>query len=176
MTCPLSALASTRLGIDASHYLKSLLSDPDTREPLVASTGGLPLALVHRIENDLRSLDRLGIKPVFVFAGLPTSSRPPPKGLDPPAERESAVKNEAWAFYENGQVERAVVSLTQIRGGAWADYKDVTRLILRIFRHRFVEYVVAPYLQFAQVRFHTQSSYPFWLCVVFADHLSLHIS
>lgn len=67
------------------------------------------------------------------------------------AEREASVKNEAWAFYENGQVERAVVSLTQTRGGAWADYRDVTRLILRIFRHRFVEYVVAPYLQFAQV-------------------------
>jgi hypothetical protein len=71
--------------------------------------------------------------------------------MDVQAEREMAVKNEAWSWYENGQVEKAVVCLTQIRGGAWTDWKDVTRLILRIFRHRMVEYVVAPYLEYAQV-------------------------
>ncbi|ORY21248.1 temperature dependent protein affecting M2 dsRNA replication-domain-containing protein [Naematelia encephala] len=153
-TLPLSALAHTRLGIDGAHYLKALLSDPDAREPLVAATGGLPLALVTRIENDLRLLDKLGIKPVFVFAGLPTaSSRAQPRGMDGQVEREFGIKNEAWNFYENGQVERAVVALTQIRGGAWTDWRDVMRLVLRVFRHRFVEYVVAPYLEFAQLAY-----------------------
>lgn len=66
-------------------------------------------------------------------------------------EREAAVKNEAWAFYEGGEVERAVLTLTQIRNGAWTDWRDVVRSILRIFRHRFVEYIVAPYLEYAQV-------------------------
>lgn len=128
-----------------------LLSEPDSREPLVAATGGIPLALVHRIEADLRNLEGLRIKPVFVFAGLPISNRPPPKGVDPIAERELGVKNEAWMHYENGEVDRAIMTLTQIRGGAWTDWRDLVRSILRIFRHRFVEYIVAPYLEFAQV-------------------------
>jgi hypothetical protein len=149
--CPLSALSGTRLGIDAAHYIKILLSEPDSREPLVAATGGIPLALVHRIEADLRSLESFRIKPVFVFAGLPTSSRPPPKGMDELAKREMNLKNEAWTHYENGEVERAVLTLTQVRGGQWADWRDVVRSILRIFRHRMVEYLVAPYFEFAQV-------------------------
>ena len=150
-TCPLSALSNTRLGIDGAHYIRTLLSEPDSREPLVASTGGLPLALVHRVEADLRNLEALRIKPVFVFAGLPTSSRPPPKGMDQLQERELGVKNEAWTHYENGDVQKAVSTLSQIRSGAWTDWKDVVRNILRIFRHRFVEYIVAPYSEFAQV-------------------------
>ncbi|KAK4683589.1 hypothetical protein P7C73_g6649, partial [Tremellales sp. Uapishka_1] len=152
-SAPLSSLQGYRLGIDASHYLKSLLSDPDTREPLVASTGGLPLALIARVENDLRTLDRIGIKPVFVFAGLPTASRPPQKGLDPQVEREAQVKNEAWSHYENGQVEKAIIALTEVRHGAWTDHRDVMRLILRIFRHRFVEYIIAPYHQYSQLAY-----------------------
>ena len=151
-TCPLSALSGTRLGIDGVHYIKTLLSEVDTREPLVASTGGLPLAISARIETNLRALETLHIKPVFVFAGLPISSKPPPKGLDPVGERELATKNEAWGHYESGEVNRAIQTLTQVRGGAWTDWRDLIRSVLRIFRHRFTEYVVAPYLEWAQVR------------------------
>ena len=150
-TCPLNALSSTRLGIDAAHYIKTLLSEPDSREPLVAATGGIPLALVARIEADLRSMESLRIRPVFVFAGLPASARPPQKGMDPLAARETNIKDEAWMHYENGEVDRAIMTLTQIRGGAWTDWRDLVRSILRIFRHRFVEYLVAPYMEFAQV-------------------------
>ncbi|WVQ79823.1 hypothetical protein IAT38_001923 [Cryptococcus sp. DSM 104549] len=140
-TCPISALANARLGIDATHYLTNLLSDDDSREPLVASTGGLPLALITRIENDLRALERQGIKPVFVFAGLPLATRPPPRGPDANAERETQVKNEAWSYYEEGEVERAVQQLTSLNRGVWTDWKDLLRSIMRLFRHRFVEYL-----------------------------------
>lgn len=105
-----------------------------------------------RIENDLRALDRLNIKPVFVFSGLPLASRPPPKGVDP-QERETHVKQEAWNCYENGDVEKAVMTLASVRGGAWTDYKDVVRLVLRQLRHRYVEYMVAPYLDLAQLAY-----------------------
>ncbi|WRT64536.1 uncharacterized protein IL334_001468 [Kwoniella shivajii] len=152
-TCPLSAIANTRLGIDATHYLHHLLSDADSREPLVAATGGLPLGIIAKIETDLRSLERLNIKPVFVFSGLPLASRPPQKGPDPQAERETQVKNEAWSFYENGQVERAIMQLTAIRNGSWTDSKDLLRSIIRLFRHRFVEFVIAPYIEFAQLAY-----------------------
>ena len=118
----------------------------------MACTGGAPLALANRIENDLRALDKLQIKPVFIFSGLPLVSRPPPKGVDP-QERETHVKQEAWNCYENGDVEKAVMTLASVRGGAWTDYRDVLRLVLRQLRHRFVEYLVAPYLEFAQLTY-----------------------
>ncbi|OCF33804.1 COP9 signalosome complex subunit 5 [Kwoniella heveanensis BCC8398] len=152
-TCPMSALANTRLGIDATHYLNHLLSDSESREPLVAATGGLPLGIIARIETDLRSLERQNIKPVFVFAGLPLASRPPQKGLDPQAERETQVKNEAWSYYENGEVERAITQLTAVRNGSWTDWRDLLRAIIRLFRHRFVEFVIAPYIEFAQLAY-----------------------
>ncbi|WWC86657.1 uncharacterized protein L201_001534 [Kwoniella dendrophila CBS 6074] len=160
-SCPLSAIANTRLGIDATHYLQHLLSDPDSREPLVAATGGLPLGIISKIENDLRSLERLNIKPIFVFSGLPLSSTIKPllqqknQGLGPDiqAERENQIKNEAWSYYENGQVERSIMQLTAIRNGSWTDSKDLLRLIIRLFRHRFVEFVIAPYLEFAQLAY-----------------------
>lgn len=150
-SAPLSALAGTRLGIDVNYYVRTLLQDPDQREPLIASTGGLPLSLANRIESDLRQLDKARIKPVFVFSGLPLAQRPPPKGPNAQMERENSVKNEAWAYYEDGQVDRAVVALTQIKGGIWVDTQDVVRLILRAFKHRQVEYVIAPFLSAAQV-------------------------
>nr|XP_019008239.1 XPG domain-containing protein [Kwoniella pini CBS 10737]OCF47020.1 XPG domain-containing protein [Kwoniella pini CBS 10737] len=151
--CPLSAIANTRLGIDATHYLSQHLSDAESREPLVAATGGLPLGIISKIETDLRALERLSIKPVFVFSGLPLASRPPQKGPDPQAERETQIKNEAWSYYESGQVERSIMQLTAIRNGSWTDSKDLLRLIIRLFRHRFVEFVIAPYLEFAQLAY-----------------------
>ena len=120
---------------------------------MIASTGGLPLSLANRIESDLRQLDKAGIKPVFVFSGLPLASRPPSKGPNAHVEKENMVKNEAWAFYEDGQVDRAVVALTQVNGGIWVETQDVVRLILRAFKHRFVEYVIAPYLAPAQLSY-----------------------
>ncbi|KAL1407037.1 COP9 signalosome complex subunit 5 [Vanrija albida] len=152
-TAPLSALAGTRLGIDVNYYVRTLLQDPDQREPLIASTGGLPLSLANRIESDLRQLDKAGIKPVFVFSGLPLASRPLPKGPNSQMERENHVKNEAWNYYEDGQVDRAVVALTQVRGGLWIDPNEVVRIFLRAFKHRFVEYVIAPYLASAQLAY-----------------------
>jgi hypothetical protein len=46
-----------------------------------------------------------------------------------------------------------VVTLTAIRNGAWTDHRDVLRLVLRVLRHRSVEFVIAPYLEFAQVSY-----------------------
>jgi hypothetical protein len=150
-TVPLSSLSDSRLGIDAAHYIRKLLTNENTREVLVAATGGLPIALITQIESDLRTLERLRIKPVFVFPGLPLVKHLPPKGQDHGAQREALVKNNAWVAYENGDAEGAARILTSARQGAWTDWRDVTRLVLRIFRHRMVEYIVAPYLQWAQV-------------------------
>lgn len=48
---PLSALAGTRLGIDANHYLRRLLTprDPTTSDAFLAAVGGAPLTLTAEV-------------------------------------------------------------------------------------------------------------------------------
>ncbi|KAG2122675.1 PIN domain-like protein [Suillus cothurnatus] len=144
----LSVLSDSRLGIDASYYLKILTDNPPSREPLLAATGGLPLALTTRIESDLRTLEKLRIKPVFVFPGLLPSKRW--KQYQHHVEHNDACRDrrDAWAKYEAGQEESAV-KLFEGRSGLqqW----DLWRMVLRIFRHRNVEFLVAPYVAWAQL-------------------------
>lgn len=140
-------LAETRLGIEASHYLSLILDSPSSKEPLLAATGGLPLALSSRIESDLRVLEKHHIKPVFVFPGLLPAKRPRPLNgheyTDPCRDRK-----EAWAKYEAGQEDLAQ-KLFESRSciSQW----DIWRSVLRIFRHRNVEFIIAPYVSWAQV-------------------------
>ncbi|KAH8795932.1 XPG I-region protein [Flagelloscypha sp. PMI_526] len=150
-TLPLSALADSRLGIDAAYYISMLLTSPTTREPLLAATGGLPLALSSHIESDLRALDKARIKPVFVFPGLPCSSGNKRKGTPPNISQEwneqIRDRREAWSRYENGKEDEASGlwegrdGLTGISGRQW----ELWRGILRVFRHRNVEFMIAPY-------------------------------
>jgi hypothetical protein len=146
-TLPLSALSDSRLGIDASHYLQSLLDNPPSQEPLLAATGGLPLAITPRIEADLRILEKLRIKPVFVFSGLqPNRKYKPPHHL----EYAEACKDrrEAWEKYEGGREEEA----TRLFAGRGVFQQwDLWRMVLRIFRHRNVEFLIAPYVSWPQV-------------------------
>ncbi|TFK39539.1 PIN domain-like protein [Crucibulum laeve] len=157
-TLPLSVLADSRLGIDASYYLQQLTDNPPSREPLLAATGGLPLALTQRIESDLRALEKLRIKPVFVFPGLIPNKRK----HNPHAEHNEACRDrrDAWAKYEAGQ-EDAATKLFEGRS-SFAQW-DLWRMVLRIFRHRNVEFIIAPYVAWAQVC-HGSKSTIFPLC------------
>ncbi|KZT43222.1 hypothetical protein SISSUDRAFT_748663 [Sistotremastrum suecicum HHB10207 ss-3] len=146
-TLPLSTLSDTRLGIDAATYFNLLLETPPTREPLLAATGGPPLALTTKIEADLRSLEKLRIKPVFVFPGLLPNKRV--RHHYPHEHMELCnIRREAWAKYESQQEEQAT-ALFESRG--CVHHWDLWRTVLRIFRHRNVEFIVAPYLAWAQV-------------------------
>lgn len=149
-THPLSVLSDSRLGIDASYYLTQLTDNPPSREPLLAATGGLPLALTQRIESDLRALEKLRIKPVFVFPGL-LPNRRWKQNQQQQYEQNEALRDrrEAWAKYEAGQ-EEAATKLFEGRSGLrqW----DLWKMVLRIFRHRNVEFIVAPYVAWPQVR------------------------
>ncbi|KAG6918177.1 hypothetical protein DXG01_016162 [Tephrocybe rancida] len=145
-TLPLSVLSDSRLGIDASYYLQLLTDNPSSREPLLAATGGLPLALTQRIESDLRALEKLRIKPVFVFPGLIPNKRWKQNNYQ---EHTDACRdrNAAWAKYESGQ-EDAASKLFEGRS-SFAQW-DLWRMVLRIFRHRNVEFMIAPYVAWAQ--------------------------
>ena len=148
-THPLSVLSDSRLGIDASFYLSSLTDNPPSREPLITATGGLPLALTQRIESDLRALEKLRIKPVFVFPGLLPNRRWKQNQQQQFEENEGMRdRREAWAKYEAGQ-EEAATKLFEGRSGMrqW----DLWKMVLRIFRHRNVEFIIAPYVAWPQV-------------------------
>ncbi|KAJ6580802.1 XPG I-region protein [Mycena capillaripes] len=163
-TMQLSVLSDSRLGIDASYYLTQLTDNPPSREPLLAATGGLPLALTQRIEADLRTLEKLRIKPVFVFPGLTPNRRWKAQGQGQGApgmggqqgmggvgaEHTEACRDrrDAWAKYEAGQEDAA----TRLFEGRSAFQQwDLWRMVLRIFRHRNVEFIVAPYVAWAQL-------------------------
>ena len=146
-TLPLSVLSDSRLGIDASYYLQLLMDNPPSREPLLAATGGLPLALIQRIESDLRALEKLRIKPVFVFPGLLPNKRWKPHHHTEHVEA-CRDRRDAWTRYEQGQ-EEAATKLFEGRSN-FAQW-DLWRMVLRIFKHRNVEFLIAPYLAWAQV-------------------------
>ncbi|KAJ7604397.1 XPG I-region protein [Roridomyces roridus] len=121
-------------------------------------------SLTTRVEADLRTLERLRIKPVFVFTGLSPNRRwkggaagpggPMGMGMGPggvgnQAEMDACRdRRDAWAKYEAGQ-EDAATRLFEGRS-AFAQW-DLWRMVLRIFRHRNVEFMVAPYGSWAQL-------------------------
>ncbi|EPQ31463.1 uncharacterized protein PFL1_00798 [Pseudozyma flocculosa PF-1] len=144
-SCPLTALKDTRLGIDVSYYLKQILSAPSSSEPLVAALGGQPLAIISHIERDLRSLERLAIRPVFVLNGLSPNKKSRPFSYDDPRPKQ---RQRAWEAYESGNVDLADQILSTSNS---LHYPDLYRAILRAFRHRNVEFLVAPYLASGQL-------------------------
>jgi hypothetical protein len=176
-TLPLSTLSETRLGIDAAFYLSQVLdppqskepgsSTPSAREPLLAATGGVPLALAARVENDLRVLEKLKIKPVFVFPGLlpkkasrnhgpaapnavgiALNNATTPGGTASEYADEMRERREAWELYERQQTAQAE-ALFEGRSGV--THWELWRSVLRMFKNRNVEFLVAPYTATAQV-------------------------
>jgi hypothetical protein len=142
---PLSLLAETRLGIDATHYIRRILNDPETKEPLVSALGGCPLALPARIESDLKALEKLSIKPVFVFGGVPLAKKERPLSVE---DTRPLRRQQAWEFYEKSKVDQATSAFGQ---GTTTDINDVLRIVHRAFKHRRVEFLTSPYLAASQV-------------------------
>ncbi|BGP58978.1 hypothetical protein NBRC10512v2_000268 [Rhodotorula toruloides] len=147
--CPLQALAGTRLGIDAHHYLRKLLSlrEPlDKHDAFTAAIGGLPLTLATEIEGNMHTLQSLGIKPVIVFNGINPLDRERPS----PNDERSWRRGQAWEHYEHGRLPQAQ---TDFGSSSSISPQDVFRLVLRQFKQRTTEFVVAPYLAWAQLAY-----------------------
>jgi hypothetical protein len=68
--------------------------------------------------------------------------------MDPLILEACRDRRDAWAKYEQGQEDPATRLFDARSGfGQW----DLWRMVLRIFRHRNVEFLVAPYVAWAQV-------------------------
>lgn len=145
-------MTDTRLGIDAAFYLHQVLET--NNEPFLAATGGVPLALAARVESDLRVLEKLRIKPVFVFPGLQPKKVIRPgvhvtgNGMGGEYGEDMREKREAWEQYERGMAEQAEALFD---GRSGTTHWELWRSVLRMFRNRNVEFLVAPYTAWAQV-------------------------
>ncbi|KAI7297485.1 hypothetical protein KC315_g18441, partial [Hortaea werneckii] len=62
----LSEFTGTRLAIDAEDYLHTLLTNPQTREPLLPALSGLPFALQKHVDESLQGFKDAGIDVVWV--------------------------------------------------------------------------------------------------------------
>lgn len=86
-----------------------------------------------------------GVKPVFVFSGItPLEKERPFLAEDPRTWRRA----QAWEHYEQGRVPQAQAEFGNSNPVV---PQDVMRIVLRIFKQRSVEFVVAPYLAWAQL-------------------------
>lgn len=152
---PLTSLKDTRIGIDAQQWFKTLLSHPNYKEPFVSVTGGAPLNTYQHMERELRLLEQHRIKPVFVFQGLPPTRRDRPFFLFPNSTDllenpmlKLRTRDKGWEKYVSGDLEGAKNLFDQ---SSSVQPKDVFNQIHRLFRTRQVEYLVAPYLSWAQL-------------------------
>ncbi|CAH7686379.1 temperature dependent protein affecting M2 dsRNA replication-domain-containing protein [Phakopsora pachyrhizi] len=163
---PITALKDTRIGIDAQLWFKKLLSHPTHREPFVSVTGGAPLNIYQHMERELRLLEQHRIKPVFVFQGLPPTRKDRPFFLLPNATDlmenpflKLRTRDKGWEKYVSGDLEGAKALFDQ---SSSVQPSDVFNQIHRLFRTRQVEYLVAPYLNWAQLVYlerHPRRSY-----------------
>jgi hypothetical protein len=153
----LAHLRETRLGIEAGAYIDHLLNAPDTKESLVPALGGTPLALGARIEENLRSFEGHRIKPVFVFAGFDPARKDKAFSLHSDEQNTRTVRRQqAWDNFEKGKTDLATMGFA---ASASTSTKDILRLIHRLFKHRRVEFMTAPYLAAAQVRTYLAAPY-----------------
>lgn len=154
--------------------------DPTTSDAFLAAVGGAPLTLTAevsctyqrwpacsclldaeltasvlvavllrpafvQIEKDLKALERAGVKPVFVFSGVNPQERDRPFMMDDPRNWRRA---QAWEHYEQGRVPQAQADFGSSNSVLPT---DVMRIVHRLFKQRSVEFVVAPYLAWAQL-------------------------
>lgn len=98
-----------------------------------------------QIEHDLKSLEKAGVKPIFVFSGITPQERDRPFQADDPKIWRRA---QAWEHYEQGRVPQAQADFEL---SSPLIPQDVMRIVHRLFKQRSVEFVVAPYLAWAQL-------------------------
>ncbi|KAI6912685.1 hypothetical protein D0869_08702 [Hortaea werneckii] len=141
----LSEFTGTRLAIDAEDYLHTLLTNPQTREPLLPALGGLPFALQKHVDESLQGFKDAGIDVVWVFNGLQSESQSG-EAVDEWRKASEGLSH-AWRVYDEGKGDEAVVAF-----GKSCTYKTahITRSLLSHLHDKSQTILVAPYTAAAQ--------------------------
>jgi hypothetical protein len=143
-------LSGARLGVDAKEYINHLLNHPDSQEPFVQATGGVPQSISLRIENDFKTFTRFKITPVFIFSGLPRQSLGPPTTFTKQDGEDMKAREGAFDMYEQGSAAEALAAFAKIKGDGEV-WRDCFRMVLRAMKNRMIEYIICPYLEHSQV-------------------------
>ncbi|CAK3800673.1 xpg i-region [Lecanosticta acicola] len=135
------------VGFDGEDYLHTLLTNPQTREPLLPALGGLPFALEQHVDSDLENLKKAGIKPMFIFNGLDTACKDR-KSIAKESQKAIAGLDEAWRVYDLGRGDDAVLAF-----GKACTYRTshIVRSLLFHLHRKGVYVAVAPYSAAAQL-------------------------
>lgn len=99
---------TTKIAVEASHYLQQLIDQPPTNEPLLSALGGFPLALRKHIESDLAQWKEANLEPFFVFEGMSTIDREEKELKN--AKEATTLTNKAWGLYTDNKATAAVAA------------------------------------------------------------------
>lgn len=109
----LESFKDTRIGFDAEVFINNLLSNTNTREPLLPALGGLPFALTQHIDAELEQLREAKIEPYFMFNGIELACRDR-KTLLKDSQKAVKVLESAWDVYDQGRGDDAVANFGKI--------------------------------------------------------------
>lgn len=145
---PIEILRNSTIGIELSHYISRLLTFK--RESFVELINSFPNTLFSHIENDLKTLSDLNIKPIFIFEGLSTQLNFDIKIQDSLTSAEIVKINKWDQFNKNMKVD------------TFRDYQTPlsvnTSDVLQFFESHDVEYLVAPYHAIHQLYYMLQQN------------------
>ncbi|KAI9713517.1 MAG: hypothetical protein M1820_000899 [Bogoriella megaspora] len=148
----LSELSGSVVAIEAGHYLTQLLTNPTSREPLLAALGGLPFTMRATVTEDIRLFREYDITPIFVFDGLDVRRV---NGFFQQADEAIRANASAWDLYNRHQAGEAV--------SAFGESPAITaesfyRFFQEILSELGVFFLVAPYSAIAQLAYMQQNS------------------
>lgn len=158
-TAPLSEVAQMNtlrgsvIGIEASDYLDRLdrfhvpvAHGVYIREPLTPALGGTPFGLKAIFRSTIAAWRAQGITPLFVFSGLNVGKS---DSSIAGALRSAQILTDAWLLYDKNDPKNAV---DMFRKSTAVTPEDLFRLLQTALREEGVEFIVAPYGAYAQVR------------------------
>ncbi len=103
---PVSDLAGSKIGIEATAYIKYLIEHPPAHEPLRAALAGAPMSLKEHMREELDLWEKANLIPFFVFDGQSTVGK---DYLHMSRAKSSLVEmQKAWRLYGENRAETAV--------------------------------------------------------------------
>ena len=149
---PLSSLQNVRLGIDAGHYLSTLLARSPCRDSLVTAIGGIPTPLKACLDHDLENFALSGIQPIFIFSGIDPqrSIDHDPNTVFSKSAAVSDRRSQAWQLYNANRREQAL----QIFAETLVQMPpEMDHFMMRELKGKGVEFLVAPFSSLAQLTY-----------------------
>ena len=156
---PLSQLSGATVGIEAAEYLHSISKfhvagvDRKIKEELTVALGGYPLGYKAVIQKTIAIWRKFSITPFFVFSGLDVGGEAIRESAFQRYEQGAATNADAWRHYDKARVAECLATFGESTS---VSAEDMFRFLQQILAEERVDFMVAPYSAWAQVR-HTGS-------------------